>query len=357
MPPPPYPPPGKPPQAPLPPDRVYATPLLRLKIQDLSEKGGRGFLSCIDAAGVLEKAVRTVLDLLYPGQYWASWPGSRSVTLVLSSFGGVAYTRGKALDHDHKEIHLSTDYVAGIEPALLKREITGVIVHEMVHCWQWNACGTAPGGLIEGLADWVRLRADLAPPHWKRTAGDRWDAGYQVTAWFLDWLENKYGTGTVPKLNHLLKEVKYDEEEYWCGRSGLHKSVQELWKDYKSWVEDQGKEEVGELEGKEGKDENETHYDERKGREERRREVAAARDVIEKCRQEIANRHVREIGPGNNSEKFQSERDEVVPTTEGAETKLENGWTELNSSDIELGRRESGSEVTLAQRPKKEKEI
>ncbi|ERF71641.1 hypothetical protein EPUS_00630 [Endocarpon pusillum Z07020] len=343
MPPPPYPSPGKPPQAPFPPRRVYPTPLLRLKIQDLSEKGARSFLSCIDAAGVLEEAVRTVLDLLYPGQYWESWPGSRSVTLVLSSFGGVAYTRGKALDHDHKEIHLSTDYVAGIKPDLLKREITGVIVHEMVHCWQWDGCGTAPGGLIEGLADWVRLRADLSPPHWKRTTGDRWDAGYQMTAWFLDWLEKEYGTGTVPRLNHLLKEVKYDEEEYWCGRSGLHKSVQELWKDYKRWVADEDKEEVGELEGKEGKDENETHYDESKGREERRRAVAAAREAIEKCKQEIANRSV-------------SEMDEVVPITEGAETKLENGWTELNSSDVELGRRESGSEVTLAQRPKKERE-
>lgn len=276
------------------------------------------------------------------------------MTLVLSSFGGVAYTRGKALDHDHKEIHLSTDYVAGIEPDLLKLEITGVIVHEMVHCWQWNGCGTAPGGLIEGLADWVRLRAGLSPPHWKRATGDRWDAGYQITAWFLDWLENEYGSGTVPRLNHLLKEVKYDEEEYWCGRSGLHKSVQELWKDYKRWVADEGEEEVGELEGRGGKDENEIHYDERRGREERRRAVAAAREAIEKCREELADRSDRD------SEQSQSERDEVVPTTEGAETKLENGWTELNSNDIELGRRESESEsevtLTLVQRPKKERE-
>lgn len=44
------------------------------------------------------------------------------------------------------------------------------MVHEMVHCWQRNAHGTAPGGLIEGIADWVRLKAGLVPPHWKREA-------------------------------------------------------------------------------------------------------------------------------------------------------------------------------------------
>lgn len=37
----------------------------------------------------------------------------------------------------------------------------GVCVHEMVHCWQWNAKGTCPGGLIEGIADYVRLRSGL----------------------------------------------------------------------------------------------------------------------------------------------------------------------------------------------------
>jgi hypothetical protein len=37
-----------------------------------------------------------------------------------------------------------------------------------VHCYQWDAEGTCPGGLIEGVADWVRLNCDLSPPHWKK---------------------------------------------------------------------------------------------------------------------------------------------------------------------------------------------
>jgi hypothetical protein len=47
--------------------------------------------------------------------------------------------------------------------------------------------GTANGGLIEGIADYVRLKAGYAPGHWvKPGQGDRWDQRYDVTARFLD---------------------------------------------------------------------------------------------------------------------------------------------------------------------------
>ena len=46
-----------------------------------------------------------------------------------------------------------------------------------MHCWQYNGLGTCPGGLIEGIADYVRLKDDLAPPHWTR-GGKHWDEGY-----------------------------------------------------------------------------------------------------------------------------------------------------------------------------------
>jgi Peptidase of plants and bacteria len=227
------------PSAPTPPHRDYPSPLLRLEIQDLSDTGARSFLNSVNAADVLVDAVHSVLDLLYPGKYRGSWPATRSVTLVLRFMPGVAYTCGKAIDDDHKEIHFSTNYISSIKPELLKPEITGVIVHEMVHCWQWNGCGSAPGGLIEGIADWVRLKADLSPPHWKRTAGDSWDAGYQNTAWFLDWLEDKYGPRTVPLLNHMLKDIEYNEKKYWRDQCGFNQSVQELWRQYKRWLSEE----------------------------------------------------------------------------------------------------------------------
>jgi len=89
---------------------------------------------------------------------------------------GIAYTTGSELDNDHKEIYFSLDYIGQLPDDRTQNEILGVIRHEMVHCWQYDSCGTAPGGLIEGISDFVRMKAGLGPPHWKRK-GDSWDAG------------------------------------------------------------------------------------------------------------------------------------------------------------------------------------
>ncbi|KAI4190633.1 MAG: hypothetical protein L6R41_000644 [Letrouitia leprolyta] len=145
----------------------------------------------------------------------------------------LAYTTGSELDEEHKEIHFDLGYISRIptEPSSRRLdEIQGVLVHEMVHCWQWNAYGTAPGGLIEGIADFVRLRAGLIPPHWKKERRDSWDQGYQHTGYFLEWIETQYGEGSVRRINEALMNKRYDEEAFWTGLFG--KSVQGLWGEY-----------------------------------------------------------------------------------------------------------------------------
>jgi len=100
----------------------------------------------------------------------------------------------------------------------------------MVHCWQWAAKGTCPGGLIEGIADFVRLKSDFVPPHWKQECNGDWDAGYQHTGYFLDYLENRFGEGTVVKINERLRDREYKEDAFWdhcCG-----KKVHSLWEEY-----------------------------------------------------------------------------------------------------------------------------
>jgi hypothetical protein len=145
--------------------------------------------------------------------------------------GGVAYTTGSELDSDHKEIHFSLGYIHNsISSSRTTHEIMGVLTHEMVHCYQYNAFGTCPGGLIEGIADWVRLNSDLSPPHWKKEAGDKWDAGYQHTGYFLDYLERRFGEGLVRRINEKLRIERYEEKRFWteiCGRP-----VNQLWSDY-----------------------------------------------------------------------------------------------------------------------------
>lgn len=207
----------------LPESRIQPSPLLRLELRDLSLPGTHDFLLSFLGSVDLSFAVDTVLNLLYSPNPSTppTWPSTRSITLVIRSMPGVAYTTALDLDADHKEIHLSAEYVAGITPSTRRRdELLGVVVHEMVHCWQYNAKGTAPGGLIEGIADWVRLRAGYAAPHWKREPPERWDAGYQNTGYFLEWLEQTREDGLVVKLNQRLREEKYDEDKFWTALCG-----------------------------------------------------------------------------------------------------------------------------------------
>ncbi|EON69241.1 hypothetical protein W97_08501 [Coniosporium apollinis CBS 100218] len=209
-------------------------PLLRLQLHDLSSPGAASFLSLLALPSCLDECIAGVLQHLYSTSTSTTpashIPPTRSVSLVLRSMPGVAFTRSLDLDADHKEIHLSTDYVSHIPESRRRDELLGVLRHEMVHCWQWNACGSAPGGLVEGIADWVRLRSGFVPPHWKREADGDWDAGYQHTGYFLEYLEERFGEGTVRGINEGLREGKYEEEAFWGRRFGC--GVKELWAEY-----------------------------------------------------------------------------------------------------------------------------
>ena len=231
------------------PDEKFPQPKLRLEIRDLGHPGAVRFLSSVNASQVLRDAVANVLRLLYasPSEPTTHVPPTRSVTVVLRDMGGVAYTTGSDLDDDHKEIHFSLGYIAGINPRdgqpggaqRATDEITGVLTHELVHCYQYNAKGTCPGGLIEGIADWVRLNCDLSPPHWRRETSGKWDGGYQHTAYFLEYLEGRFGSGTVRRLNEKLRTQRYEEKRFWTELLG--RPVEQLWGDYVDKVkEDEG---------------------------------------------------------------------------------------------------------------------
>jgi hypothetical protein len=215
MSPPPIPKHTKPVPAPAPPD--YPLPTLSIRVDTLAHPGAVLFFDAVHPTTVLRDAVAASFTWLYT-------PDSRpthvqSILLVLRSMDGIAYTSGS---DTHKEIHFSVDYILAFadKPApapedgqrtlRVKNEVYGVVTHEVVHCYQYNALGTCPEGLIEGIADFVRLNAGFVPPHWRRAPGDEWDAGYQTTAYFLDWVEQRAGPGTVRRLNECMRDVLYD---------------------------------------------------------------------------------------------------------------------------------------------------
>jgi Peptidase of plants and bacteria len=217
------------------------TPTLRLHLNDLRHPGSILFLSLLpNVEAVLETALTAIVEHLYTSPaaavetkrpHWTftpSIPPTRSVTLVLRDFPGVAYTTGSESDNDDKEIHFSLGYIYKCsEYADPVSELAGVLTHELVHCYQHTAPPPSspgaivpqpPGGLIEGIADFVRLKASLVPPHWKRPVSSKdrppnWDQGYQHTAFFLAWLEDvRAGRGTIGMLNDRLLRIGYINE-------------------------------------------------------------------------------------------------------------------------------------------------
>ncbi|CAN4112144.1 unnamed protein product [Withania somnifera] len=109
----------------------------------------------------------------------------------------IAYTVGN-------EIHLGTTYIQSYS-GNIKTELTGIIFHEATHVWQWSGNSSTPGGLIEGIADYVRLKAGYAVSNWAQNGqGTRWDEGYSVTARFLDYC-NGLRNGFVAELNKKMR--------------------------------------------------------------------------------------------------------------------------------------------------------
>ncbi|XP_028797062.1 uncharacterized protein LOC114752493 [Neltuma alba] len=146
----------------------------------------------------------------------------QKVNFILEDKDGVAYSV-------NNEIHLSSRYV-GSYSGDVRREVTGLLYHEMTHIWQWNGNGQANGGLVEGIADYVRLKAGYAPSNWvKPGQGDKWDHGNDVTAYFLDYC-NSLRNGFVAELNKKMK-TGYSDDYF---MQILGKPVDQLWNDYKA---------------------------------------------------------------------------------------------------------------------------
>ncbi|XP_012450724.1 uncharacterized protein LOC105773399 [Gossypium raimondii] len=134
----------------------------------------------------------------------------------------------------NNNINVSDKSIQGLTGDELKRSFNGVLYHEMTHIWQWNGNGQIGdghlGGLTEGIADFVRLKADYVPGEWPRPGdGEHWYDGYAVTAYFLDYCEG-LKSGFVAELNAKLKDG-YSPDFFF---QILGKTVDQLWTDYKN---------------------------------------------------------------------------------------------------------------------------
>ncbi|XP_004496932.1 uncharacterized protein [Cicer arietinum] len=191
----------------------------------LSTPGGTRFRDQIGtqyATQTLDSATQFIWNNVFQQNNPSDRKPVEKVSLFIDDMDGVAYT-------SNDEIHLSGRYVNSYIGDV-RNEITGVLYHEMTHVWQWNGNGEAPGGLIEGVADYVRLKANYAPSHWKKAGeGDKWDQGYEVTARFLDYCDG-LRNGFVAELNKMMRSGYSDQFFVQL----LGKTVDQLWTEYKA---------------------------------------------------------------------------------------------------------------------------
>lgn len=146
----------------------------------------------------------------------------QQLILIVKPMIGLAYAT-------NNEIHFNADYIASYNGDL-KVMFTGVLYHEVAHVWQWFGNANASDGLIEGIADYVRLEAGYLAPHWAQPGGgDRWNQGYDVTARFLEYC-NSLKDGFVAELNARMRN-SYSVTFF---KELLGKTVDQLWSDYKS---------------------------------------------------------------------------------------------------------------------------
>eukprot|EP01018_Ginkgo_biloba_P009769 Gb_07768 [translate_table: standard] len=170
------------------------------------EMGGKLFESLMGndkAVTVLTKASEFVQKLLYSNM---QNPRKivKKVILCIDDYSSV-----NAVSERNVIIHVSHKYI-GEFFGDVEREIRGLVYREMGRVWLWDGGAGAPRGLVEGMAEYVRLSAGLssASDLWDNTLDnnieDRWDAGGMITALYLQFCESLQ-RGFVADLNAKMK--------------------------------------------------------------------------------------------------------------------------------------------------------
>jgi len=138
-----------------------------------------------DAKLAIVQAAQYVCSVLYKNA--SEVPPVTKVKLVLEAMEGVAFATGGSAS---KELHISTNYVNGVGGDV-KLELDGILIHENTHIWQQSGKGS-DGGLIEGVADYVRAGGNWYPAGSRNRKGGAYNDAYTTSAYFLGWVNSKY---------------------------------------------------------------------------------------------------------------------------------------------------------------------
>ena len=109
------------------------------------------------------------------------------------------------------------------------------MTHELTHAFQWDGKGTTPGCLIEGTADWVRVKNGVAPIGWRvpePSPGSKWTDG--SATWFLVYLDERFPE-FVERLNQIMAGRRF-EEDFFYFLTGTN--VEVLYQQYQQWLKE-----------------------------------------------------------------------------------------------------------------------
>lgn len=146
------------------------------------------------------------------------------ITLFIDNYKGVAF-------ENNNEIHISSNYISSYQ-GNLTREFNGLLYSEMALIWQWDTKEryTSSGWMVQGIADYVRLRAGYWHHTWAKPGqGGRWDESADVTARFLDYC-NDVRHDFVAKINQLMAGGYKDDYFVRLFKKPIH----QVWKEYKA---------------------------------------------------------------------------------------------------------------------------
>jgi hypothetical protein len=107
------------------------------------------------------------------------------LTLIVEDYPGIASASGTTLRLSTS--YLQSQYDSGVD---LAREIAGIVHFTTSIVYQHSASNTAPGWLMTGIADFVRLESGLIDRA-ERAKGGSYDSSSQTTAFFLDYLATR----------------------------------------------------------------------------------------------------------------------------------------------------------------------
>jgi hypothetical protein len=185
-----------------------------------------------DPIATMKDVVCRVCTLLYRSPDEVT-RGPSTLRLRIYDFDGVANAGGGNINFSSRHI---ANYEDDPEDALF--EYVGVLIHESTHLYQYDDGG---GALVEGMADFVRIRAGHHRMN-RRNVGGAWTDAYTTSGFFFSWLAGPGGLqtdGRVPADPDIGWAINQQMNDRWSEQvfeDRLGADVDQLWEQYQDAI-------------------------------------------------------------------------------------------------------------------------